>query len=123
VVIDLLRDNDRSRAYRTFLAGHGLAMSIITYGEIYEGIYSAPEPERQEKGFLSLLKAITVVNLTPEIMKAFAMMRMDLRRAGQLIGDLDTLIAATAYEAGTRLVTRNRKHFERIPGVTLAPEP
>jgi tRNA(fMet)-specific endonuclease VapC len=123
VVIDLLRDNERSRTYRKFLAGHHLAMSIITYGEIYEGIYNAPDPERQEKGFLSLLKAISVVNLKPEIMKAFAMMRMDLRKAGELIGDLDTLIAATAYEARARLVTRNRKHFARIPGVTLAPEP
>jgi tRNA(fMet)-specific endonuclease VapC len=64
-----------------------------------------------------------VVNLRPETMKAFARMRLDLRRSGQLIGDLDTLIAATAYVADARLVTRNRKHFERIPGVTLAPEP
>lgn len=98
-------------------------MSIISYGEIYEGIYHAPNPGQQEKGFLALLDAITVVNLTRDIMRAFAMMRMELRTSGQLIGDLDTLIAATAHEIGALLVTRNRKHFERIPGLILAPEP
>lgn len=40
-----------------------------------------------------------------------------------LLGDLDTLIAATALETGALLVARNRKHFERIPGLLLAPEP
>ncbi len=123
VIVDLLRDNEHGRGYRKFLAGHHLAVSIITYGEIYEGIYNAPDPERQEKGFLALLDAITVVNLKREIMQAFAMMRMELRKSGQQIGDLDTIIAATAYESGASLVTRNRKHFERIPGLILAPEP
>lgn len=123
MIVDLLRDNEHGRAYREFLAGHDLAMSIISYGEIYEGVYHAPDPEQQEKGFLALLEAITVVNLTRDIVRSFAMMRMELRTSGQLIGDLDTLIAATAHEIGALLVTRNRKHFERIPGLILAPEP
>ena len=42
-----------------------------------------------------------------------------LRRQGQLIPDLDLLIAATALAHDLTLVTRNRHHFERIPDLRL----
>jgi predicted nucleic acid-binding protein len=37
-----------------------------------------------------------------------------------LIPDFDLLIAATVLEQDSMLVTRNRRHFERIPGIQLA---
>ena len=52
-------------------------------------------------------------------MEQFARIRARLRRQGQLIPDLDLLIAATAVTHGLTLVTRNRRHFERIPELAL----
>lgn len=34
---------------------------------------------------------------------------------GESIAELDALIAAVALANGQALVTRNRKHFERVP--------
>lgn len=41
----------------------------------------------------------------------------DLANRGELIGLEDVLIAATALENGLTAVTRNLKHFHRIPGL------
>jgi predicted nucleic acid-binding protein len=48
-------------------------------------------------------------------MERFAFIRADLRRRGQLIPDLELLIAATALHHDLTLLTRNVRHFDRIP--------
>ncbi len=52
-------------------------------------------------------------------MRGFARIRGGLRRSGQLIGDPDLLIAATALHYDLTLVTRNVKDFQRTPGLRL----
>jgi tRNA(fMet)-specific endonuclease VapC len=42
-----------------------------------------------------------------------------LARRGVPIGALDTLIAAHASSLGLTLVTRNEKHFARVPGLRI----
>lgn len=46
-----------------------------------------------------------------------ARIRRELRQKGQIIGDLDILIAATAVHLGEPLVTADTAHFSRIPGL------
>ena len=101
------------------LAPEGLAISLITFGEIYEGIYYGRDPRGNEAGFRSLLRVIDVLALNRAILRRFARIRGQLRRQGQLIGDLDILIAATALEHDLTLLTRNRRHFDRIPELKL----
>ena len=52
-------------------------------------------------------------------MRRFARLRGELRQRGLLIPDPDILIAATALTHNLTLVTRNRRHFERIPDLPL----
>jgi predicted nucleic acid-binding protein len=61
--------------------------------------------------------------LTYRIMERYADIRRHLRRQGPgLIGDVDTLIAATGLVRGPTVVTTDRD-FERVPdlGVMLIP--
>jgi tRNA(fMet)-specific endonuclease VapC len=111
----------REPAVRTIprLSADGLAISIITYGEIYEGIYYGRDPETHERGFRLFLRSVEVLPLNRSVMKRFARVRGELRRTGQIIGDPDILIGATALERNLTLLTHNRRHFERIPGLTL----
>jgi tRNA(fMet)-specific endonuclease VapC len=103
----------------TRLGEDGLSISIITYGEIYEGIYYGYNPSIAEAGFRRFLRNVSVLALNRPIMRRFAQIRGDLRRRGQIIGDPDILIAATAVHHDLTIVTRNRTHFERIPDVNL----
>jgi tRNA(fMet)-specific endonuclease VapC len=96
-----------------------LAISQVTYGEIYEGIYFGRDPRRYERAFRDVLRAVDVLPLSQTIWRRFARLRGDLRHKGQLIADLDLLIAATALQHDCLLVTRDRRHFERIPQLQL----
>jgi tRNA(fMet)-specific endonuclease VapC len=96
-----------------------MAISLITYGEVYEGIYYGQNPPQNERIFRQFLRGVTVLPLNRQIMERFARIRGDLRRKGQIIGDPDILIATTALHHHLILVTRNRDHFQRIPGLTL----
>ncbi len=42
-----------------------------------------------------------------------------LRRKGRECGDIDPLLAATALEHNLTLVTRNQRHFEPVPGLSI----
>jgi tRNA(fMet)-specific endonuclease VapC len=55
-------------------------------------------------------------------MEHFGRVRGALRQEGELIGDLDLLIGVTALHHHVRLLTCNRSHFDRIPGLELYPE-
>jgi tRNA(fMet)-specific endonuclease VapC len=101
------------------LAAEGLAISILTYGEIYEGILFGSARARHETGLRNFLRGVQVLSLNRSVMRLFADLRGSLRRQGQLIGDFDLLIAATALHHSLTLVTRNRRHFERIPRLDL----
>lgn len=46
-----------------------------------------------------------------------AELRHYLERSGEVIGPLDTLIAAIAFAHGSVLVTRNLREFSRVPGL------
>jgi len=120
-VVDYLKGRPDAVDLLSRLEPDGLAISLITYGEIYEGISAGRDPARHEQSFLAFLALVSVLPLNRAIMRRFATLRADLRRSGQLIGDFDLLIAATALHHGVPLITRNRGHFQRIPHLQLYP--
>lgn len=109
---------DAQQLLRT-LRPAGLATSLITYGELLDGIYYGRNPTANEQVFRQFLRAIRVLPLNRPIMERFARIRGDLRQRGQIIGDPDILIAATALHHNLILVTRNLQHFQRIPQLKL----
>jgi tRNA(fMet)-specific endonuclease VapC len=52
-------------------------------------------------------------------MERFAGIRADLRRRGQIISDFDILLAATALHYDLTVLSRNIRHFNRIPDLKL----
>ena len=118
-VADALHGRAAAVELLTSIAQQGLAISLVTYGEIYEGILYGRDPRAAERGFRQFLRQVDVLLLTRSIMRRFAQIRGDLRRRGQLIGDPDIVIAATALHHTLTLVTRNRPDFGRIPGLQL----
>lgn len=62
-----------------------------------------------------------ILPITDSIAESFAQERAALRRQGQLIPDMDLLIAATALSRDLTLLTRNVRHFARIPPLRIPP--
>jgi tRNA(fMet)-specific endonuclease VapC len=114
-VVDYLAGKQQAVSLLTSVWQDGIAISLITLGEIYEGIYYGRDPQRSEAVFRQFLRSVDVLPLNRSIMQRFARIRGDLRQRGQLIGDPDILIAATALYHNLTLLTRNKKHYQRVP--------
>src|SRR5437764_15045651 len=80
-----------------WIDAHEVATSIIAYAEVVEYIKGHPNAEQRYAQLHSLLRSIYPFFLTYAILDRYAMLRRQLRPPyGQgLIGDMDTLIAAT----------------------------
>jgi tRNA(fMet)-specific endonuclease VapC len=120
-VADFLADRRNARPLLRSLRPSGLTISIITYGEIYDGVYGGRDPHAAECTFQQFLRVTPVLPLTRPIMRRFALLRAELRQQNQSVADPDLLIAATALHFGRTLVTRNLRDFARVPGLTLHP--
>ncbi|MGH2588000.1 MAG: type II toxin-antitoxin system VapC family toxin [Dehalococcoidia bacterium] len=116
---DWLKGRPQAVALLRSLAPAGLRISAVTVGEIYEGIYYGRDPAGQERVFRQFRRFVSTVPITQPILNRFARERGALRAQGLLIGDFDLLIAATALVRGYTLVTRNARHFGRIPGLLI----
>lgn len=120
-VIDYLTGQDH--AYRLFLSflANGAALSIVTYSEIYEGIYGSRDPREAEEGFRAFLKGVTIHSISRAVARRNASIRHDLRRQKHPIAHraFDLLIAATALEHDLELVTGNTSDYDDIPGLSL----
>jgi tRNA(fMet)-specific endonuclease VapC len=101
------------------LQDDGLALSMISLAELYEGVFYSRDPEGDEGDLQNFLRGVTVLGVDEEVCKIFGKERGRLRAAGQLVGDLDLLIGATALRYNLTLLTNNRRHFERIEGLRI----
>jgi tRNA(fMet)-specific endonuclease VapC len=97
------------------LAPQGLAMSVVSLAELYEGVYYSRNPEASMVSLQRFLnRELTLLGVDEETCKMFGRERGRLRAAGQRIGDMDLMIAATALRHDLTLLSNNRRHFERI---------
>lgn len=119
VVADYLGARPQTIDLLSALAKEDIAVSLVTVGEIYEGIYYGRDLDKAEAIFRQFLRLAETLPLTQTIRQRFAQIRGELRRKGQIIGDFDILIAATALHHRLILVTRNSKDYDRIPGLQL----
>jgi len=101
------------------LRERGLAISVITLGELYEGVYGTPEPEKKEQGLKDFLQGVVVLGIDEETCRLFGKERRRLRLAGGLPGDMDLFIGVTALRHNLTVLTNNRNHFERIENLHI----
>lgn len=119
-VIDAL--NGRADAIQTLeeLARDGLAISLITYGELYEGVHYSRDPAGALAVLRDFLSGKDIYPLSEQTMERFAIVRGGLSRAlRQQIGDLDLVIGATALADDLIVVTRNLRDVQHIPDLRL----
>ena len=95
------------------------SISAITYGEL---IYGAKKSQYVEKN-IAIVRRIAeifpIISITASIMDAFGEIKANLESKGNVIGDMDLLIASTAITNNMILVTNNEKHFKSIHGLEI----
>ncbi len=97
----------------------GLAASVVSLAELYEGIYYSTNPAGNEKTLEDFLGGVSILSIQDEICKVFGKERGRLRQAKKMIGDFDLLIASTCLYHKLTLLTNNRKHYEVVDHLSL----
>ena len=127
--VQYLLDTDRAIHYLhgverivTYVDGRiaeGVGLSIASIAELYEGVIYSSDPHGSEAALRDLLIGVDVISIDDAICRVFATERGRVRSAGNLIGDFDLLIGATAIRHGLTLLTNNRRHFQRMDSLRI----
>jgi tRNA(fMet)-specific endonuclease VapC len=92
------------------------ATSILVYGEVAEYVKRYDDFHTYRIALQALLDQITPYHLSYSILERYADIRRTLRPQHKDIGDIDTLIAATALEYRLTLLTIDTD-FTRVPNL------
>ncbi len=101
------------------LRAEGVALSVVSLAELYEGVYYSRNPQESERQLDAFLRGVAVLGIDVETCKLFGRERGRLRAAGKTVGDLDLLIGSAALRHRLTVLTNNRHHFEFIEGIQL----
>jgi tRNA(fMet)-specific endonuclease VapC len=104
---------------RLYLAQHKrFSISVITRYEILRGL-TVKGASTQTTVFEDFCTQNEVVPISDDVVLRAAEIYADLHKRGELIGDADILIAASAQVRRYGLATNNEAHFRRITGLEI----
>ena len=116
VLIDYL--NDRSpmaERVAALIKADALQTTSINCFELLSGAHAGKRGDRTRE----FVDNVPVLYLDLPSAKKAAQIRQALERVGAAIEMADSLIAGIALENDLDLLTRNRRHFERIEGLRI----
>jgi predicted nucleic acid-binding protein len=99
--------------------GDPLRVAVFAIAELEVGVAKCSRPTRERRAMETCIEPFEVVGFTQSTARIFGSLIGRLETEGQPISDMDGLIASVALELGEPLVTRNPKHFQRVPGLRL----
>ena len=91
-----------------------ICISMMTRAELLYGLKRLPPGHRLHLIVRQFLKIVRALPWDAEAADFYAEIRRQLAASGQLIGEMDMMIAAHSLATAAVLVTNNVRHFERI---------
>lgn len=101
------------------LSPDSVGISEITVSELAYGVEKSQRKAENRTRLSEFLMPFTILPYQAPASQAYAELRADLERLGQVIGPLDMLLAGHAIAEDLTLVTNNTKEFQRINGLKL----
>lgn len=96
-------------------------IAAITVAELWHGVEWAVGPRRaRRRQYLEVfLTSLPIIPYTEETAFAHARIWADLEASGKMIGYYELIVAATALQRGSEVVTFNKRHFSQVKGLTV----
>jgi predicted nucleic acid-binding protein len=123
LVIDHLANVTEANQLLEQLAPEGIAISMITYMEAYQGVVRSPNVQEARTKFQAFRRSVPVLPFSLSVAKRCALLREQLKTEQKRVKSraLDLINAAIALEHDLTLVTRNVKDYQDIPDLHLYP--
>ena len=103
-------------------ADDAFAISVITASELLHGIHRAHDEARRAKREAwveAILSSVPVLGFDLIAARVHARLAATLASSGTPVGAHDLIIGATALGRGLGVVTREKRSFLRIPGLSV----
>ena len=113
------RGNDQVARRIEELIPEGIGLSVVSMGELYEGVCGSSDPAGSESALRLILSEIDVVPIDDEVCRIYGQQRGRLRARSADTGNNDIWIGATAIRHGLTLLTNNRRHFDRMQDLSI----
>ena len=117
--IECMLERQRVRRRLEALFAEGVGISVVSVGELYDGVLGANDVRKAQDDLSAFLEIVRIVPLDEAACVIFARERRRLRESGLRLEDLDLLIGATAIHNDLTLLTNNRRHFGRMRGLRM----
>ncbi|EKD77041.1 MAG: PilT protein [uncultured bacterium] len=91
-----------------------LSTTIINQTELLYGAYNSIRKEQNLKKIQGFLKEIRVLEFSHKASFIFAEHKAHLKKQGNLVADMDLMIASIVLANDGILITNSTKHFEKI---------
>jgi len=88
--------------------------------ELWEGVERADRPDEEARRIEAVLEGYTVLPFERRHAARAGRVSGALLRRGTMLDPLDAQIAGMALEERLPLLTRDTRHFERVPGLQVA---
>ena len=99
-----------------------LYISRINYTELIYGAYNSSKITQNLKIIEPFLGSFKVLEFTQISSLIFAKEKARLKKNGNIIADMDLMIASIAIENDCTLISNNIKHFDRVQNLELEPK-
>ena len=91
----------------------------VNAAELFDGAYSTKSRRTETERVGGLLEHLELLEVSLAVCEKYGRLVNDLKAKGSPIGDLDMLVASTALVHRQILLTRNKAHFEKVPGLVV----
>jgi predicted nucleic acid-binding protein len=98
-----------------------LYISRINYTELIYGAYNSSKINQNLKVIEPFLDNFKVLEFTKTSSLIFAKEKARLKKNGNIIADMDLMIASIAIENDCTLISNNIKHLDRVQNLELEP--
>lgn len=95
------------------------AISVITYGELLFGAKKSKNAEKNLAVVYRIKELFPIIGIDKAVIETFSDIKTHTQKTGNLIDDMDLLIASTALTMNYTLVTNNERHFSKINGLKI----
>ena len=120
-LVDLLRLKKEAWAELEELRRDRIDLSTtpINCCELFKGAFPSDDDGIAAHGIGAMIDSLRILDIDRRSCEMFGRLSNEMQKKGSSIADFDLLVASVAMAHGESVLTRNKKHFEKIPGLIV----
>lgn len=99
--------------------GERITTTPLNAAELFKGAYLSEKVAENLIMIQGIFNRLELLDFPYKAAEYYGKIFAELKERGELIGDVDILVASIVLASNEHLLTRNIKHYERVTGLKL----